>query len=36
MSLLNGLGNMRMAYGDGLTSPEIEIAEGGQMLDNKR
>uniref|UniRef100_A0AC34RMP2 Clathrin/coatomer adaptor adaptin-like N-terminal domain-containing protein n=1 Tax=Panagrolaimus sp. JU765 TaxID=591449 RepID=A0AC34RMP2_9BILA len=24
-----------MSYADGLTSPEIEIAEGGQMLDNK-
>lgn len=27
---------MRMSYAEGLTSPEIEIAEGGTMLDNKR
>lgn len=26
---------MRMSYPEGLTSPEIEIAEGGTMLDNK-
>lgn len=25
-----------MSYAEGLTSPEIEIAEGGTMLDNKR
>lgn len=27
--------DMRMSYAEGLTSPEIEIAEGGTMLDNK-
>ncbi|KAE9552428.1 hypothetical protein FO519_004369 [Halicephalobus sp. NKZ332] len=35
MSLFQGGAIMRMSYADGLTSPEIEIAEGGQMLDNK-
>uniref|UniRef100_A0A7E4UZ16 AP-3 complex subunit beta n=1 Tax=Panagrellus redivivus TaxID=6233 RepID=A0A7E4UZ16_PANRE len=35
MSLFQGGAIMRMAYAEGLASPEVEIAEGGQMLDNR-